>query len=363
MELIPNELVVTPSGRRTSTPRRLGRLFLIAATVCYLAWLVISNWGDLDRAVLRLRGASWRWIAIAVLIEMVAQVAGGLVMRQLLTGAGHRLRAGEAIRLVMAQNAIGLIVPGGPVAGNTFAFRHLRRSGLDPAATTWVLTGASTVSMLAVVLLGVVAQSGADLSSVISIIGLGLVVTGLVGIVRYPHIVRRPVRIALTVNPYRRRRPHGTLQEDVDRVIARLGSVRLSGREWLLVGLFAVFAAATDFLALACCARALIRLPIGCTRPMVATRIARACARYREPTLARILLVYVAGQAASFIPLVPGGIGPTEAAMTATFAAGRIRTVPALSAVLIYRVLSYWGVILVGLACWWGLRRRHRSET
>lgn len=360
MELNPEDLVVAPSRPKASTPRRLVRLLLIAATVGYLVWLVISNWGDLDRAVLRLRGASWRWIAMALTIEMVAQVAGGLVMRQLLTGAGHRLHPAEAIRLVMAQNAIGLVVPGGPVAGNAFAFRHLRRSGLDPAATTWVLTGASTVSMLAVILLGVVAQSGADLSSVVSITGLALVVAALIVTVRYPEIVRRPLQLAMRLNPLRNRRPHGTVQEDVDRVIARLGTVRLSGREWLLVGVFAIFAAATDFFALACCARALIRLPIGCQRPMVATRIARACARYREPTLSRILLVYVAGQAASVVPLVPGGIGPVEAAMTATFVAGKIRIVPALSAVLLYRLISYWGVILVGLGCWWGLR--HQQE-
>ena len=62
------------------------------------------------------------------------------------------------------------------------------------------------------------------------------------------------------------------------------------------------------------------------------------------------------------LPLIPGGLGPVEAAMTVTFVAGKIRAVPALSAVLLYRLLSYWTVLLLGMVSWSMLRRQRRRE-
>ena len=73
---------------------------------------------------------------------------------------------------------------------------------------------------------------------------------------------------------------------------------------------------------------------------------------------ARVVLAYVAGQAVPGLPLGPGGLGPVEAAMTVTFVAGHVRPIPALSTVLLYRLLSYWCVMAVGLLCWSRLRRR-----
>jgi len=128
-----------------------------------------------------------------------------------------------------------------------------------------------------------------------------------------------------------------------------------------MVTLLALIAAGADCAALFFSTHALIRLPARCSGTLLPVRIVNQCSRFHVPTSSRILLVYVAGQAASSIMLIPGGLGPVEAAMTMTFIAGKIRPVPALSAVLLYRLLSYWGVVLIGLACWAYLRRKRSA--
>ena len=263
----------------------------------------------------------------------------------------------------MAQNAVGLVVPGGPLAGSAFAFRHLRRQGLDAAATTWVLAGANVVSTLAMVALGIVVATGVDVASIVLLVVFGLIAVFLAGVARRPTLIRRPARLVIGAVAAVRRRSADDVDDRVEGVVARLGAVRLSNRDWLFVCLFAAVAVVADCAALICCTRSLIRLPARCASGAVATRLARQCARFRQPTLTRVLLVYLAGQATLSLPLIPGGLGPVEAAMTVTFVAGKIRAVPALSAVLLYRLLSYWSVLLVGMVCWSRLRRQPAPST
>ena len=41
--------------------------------------------------------------------------------------------------------------------------------------------------------------------------------------------------------------------------------------------------------------------------------------------------------------------------------ATKVRPIPALSAVLLYRLISFWGVLVVGGIAWWALRRKPRG--
>jgi uncharacterized membrane protein YbhN (UPF0104 family) len=333
------------------------RVIVALATFVYLTWLLATNWDEFTRAVLRLSGASGPWLAAGVVIEVAAQVTGGLLLRRLLAGAGHRISKRRATQLSLAQNAVGFIVPGGPVAGGAFAFRYLRRRGLDPAATLWVLAGANTVSGIAVATLGIVAVTGLSAWSVISLVLLGALALYLANVVRHPALVRRPARAAYRALAWLRRRPVGSVDEHVELLIERLSAVRLSRRDWMIVATYAAITVVADCAALVCCTRALVRRPLRCAGVNIAPRVIRQCAAFRSPTFSRILLTYVAGQATLSLPFVPGGLGPVEAAMTFTFVAGHIRPVSALSAVLLYRLLSYWGVLLVGIVCWRRLRR------
>ncbi|KAB2375390.1 lysylphosphatidylglycerol synthase domain-containing protein, partial [Actinomadura montaniterrae] len=65
-----------------------------------------------------------------------------------------------------------------------------------------------------------------------------------------------------------------------------------------------------------------------------------------------LLAAYLAGATAGAAVPVPGGIGSTEAALVAALAAGGIAPGPALHAVLVFRAVTFWAPVPVGvLAC------------
>jgi uncharacterized protein (TIRG00374 family) len=75
-----------------------------------------------------------------------------------------------------------------------------------------------------------------------------------------------------------------------------------------------------------------------------------------------ILLAYGVGITASSIGLTPGGIGVTEAALSGALVIAGMRGRAALDAVLIYRLISFWLVVLSGWCVMAALtRRQHRS--
>jgi len=68
-----------------------------------------------------------------------------------------------------------------------------------------------------------------------------------------------------------------------------------------------------------------------------------------------LLLAYGAGQLAANLPITPGGLGAVEGSITIAlvfFGGSRTTTV---DAVLIYRLISFWLVTLVGWVAWGAL--------
>jgi uncharacterized protein (TIRG00374 family) len=69
-----------------------------------------------------------------------------------------------------------------------------------------------------------------------------------------------------------------------------------------------------------------------------------------------LLLAYCAGQIAASLPVTPGGIGVVEGSITlALVAFGGAETIT-LAAVLLYRLIAYWGCLPAGGLAWLALR-------
>jgi uncharacterized protein (TIRG00374 family) len=65
-----------------------------------------------------------------------------------------------------------------------------------------------------------------------------------------------------------------------------------------------------------------------------------------------LLLAYGAAQLATNIPITPGGLGVVEGSLTIALVAyggGQESTV---AAVVLYRLISFWGLLVVGWAAW-----------
>ncbi|NUT41928.1 MAG: UPF0104 family protein [Thermoactinospora sp.] len=74
-----------------------------------------------------------------------------------------------------------------------------------------------------------------------------------------------------------------------------------------------------------------------------------------------VLLGYVAAKTAMTVAVVPGGLGVTEVGMAATLVAAGVAGGPAAAVVALYRLISYWAVLVAGWAAWLALRHRPRT--
>ena len=61
-----------------------------------------------------------------------------------------------------------------------------------------------------------------------------------------------------------------------------------------------------------------------------------------------MLLAFGVAQIVASLPLIPGGIGIVEGSLAVILVAYGAKKVPALAVVLVYRLLTFWVVIIVG---------------
>jgi uncharacterized protein (TIRG00374 family) len=79
-------------------------------------------------------------------------------------------------------------------------------------------------------------------------------------------------------------------------------------------------------------------------------------------TFVEAFVAYAFGKLASFIPATPGGLGTVDAAITAILTAFGAANADALAAVTVWRVLTYFPQVLIGLGTFLVWRRK-QSKT
>ena len=88
--------------------------------------------------------------------------------------------------------------------------------------------------------------------------------------------------------------------------------------------------------------------------------LAACCAAFgRSVPLARIGFVYLTGSTLGSIIPTPGGLGTVEAALTAGLTAAGVPGAVAVSAVLLFRLLTFWLPVPVG---WVAMRYLERNN-
>ena len=76
-----------------------------------------------------------------------------------------------------------------------------------------------------------------------------------------------------------------------------------------------------------------------------------------------LLLAYGAGQLAANLPITPGGLGVVEGSITVALVAFGGSELSTVAAVLVYRIVSFWGFLPVGWLSWAALAfARRRAE-
>jgi uncharacterized membrane protein YbhN (UPF0104 family) len=281
------------------------------------------------------------WLAVAAGAEFVSMAMFARQQRRLLTAFGVRMPRHRALALAYSRSAIAISLPAGTAISAAYAFRQFRNGGASKrtAATVMVLSGLLSVAALAVLYAtGALAAAAVHLGAawrdepgtrVPVVVALALV--AFVGVFAW--------RSSGHLHPHRPAAPR--LARLLAPVTDALTSSRdVDGRHWGLALAAAMTNWLTDLLCLYAAARA-FHLPVG---------------------LAQLGAVYLTVQIVRQIPLTPGGIGVIEVSLLAGLVSAGAGEAPAAATVLVYRLLSCWLIIPVGLLCWLVLRRPSRHE-
>jgi uncharacterized protein (TIRG00374 family) len=273
------------------------------------------------------------WLVAAVGLQIVSMWAFAEQQRRLLGAFGVRMPAPASIAVSYARSAMSTALPAGSAVSAAYAFRQFRARGASQpiAAAVMVLSGVASVAGLALLYGGALLVWATPSRDAIAI---GAVVIALLALAA--RRVRPAVAGAGSSHPqlpaespvsrgatfvWRVRR---TLAETT--ALARTVSVR----RWIAIVALAVLNWLTD---VACLLAAVHAVGLTVSASTVAT-------------------AYLAAQLIRQIPATPGGIGVIEVSLILALTTAGAAAAPATAAVLIYRLLSCWTILPIGLLCW-----------
>jgi putative heme transporter len=212
---------------------------------------------------------------------------------------------------------------------------------------------ALAVSMSLLLLIGVAvalasAATGSNIGAAVA--GLVIIAGGVALLIRRDLLLRfAQALVRWSRRVLHRRRgsipqPTGSIGARIEATLARMREIPLSARSTAWIVVVAGWVWFFDFLCLTCAFSAVhARIP-----------------------WAGVLLAYGAAQVAGALPFIPGGLGVVEGSMAAILTAYGAGRVPAISAVLAYRLVSFWffiavGWVAAGLIAYQERRRRARD--
>lgn len=297
----------------------------------FLAVEIVLVGPSLAGAVKRLGSVRWEWVAAAVVAEAVSMSSFARLQKTLLNAADVPVRQSQSLAVVYASNAMSVSLPGGPLFATTFTFRRSRYWGASQVVASWqlALSGVLSTGVLALIGVGAALTVGGTANPVglttAVVLGLLLVFGGRF-VVRHPDSLLAVGRSVLRRWNRARQRPVDQGLERWVEVMGQLETVQLGRR----AGFTTIAWAALNWVA------DIVTLGFACL------------AAGAEPSISGLLIAYAAGKAVATVPLLPGGIGVVDGAMTATLVAGGLTASAALPSVIVYRIISFFLVAAVG---------------
>jgi len=289
---------------------------------------------ELSTAVTTLENLRVPWVVVAVVAELASIGAYAALTRRLLKAGEVDIGLMPLTGITLAANAIQNTLPAGPAWSTIYAYRQFRRRGADPVLVGWTLTISLLIAFgalgsIALVGLGVSEDQASDLDLVRVILISVAVILVIVnaarqGLVHLPGRAAavRVVRVAQRLTHH----PHGDAAVLVEQAFERLRVVHLTKATLATATLWALTNWGLDLIALA---------------------VAFAAVRAEVPWRG-LLLAYGAGQLAANLPVTLGGLGVVEGSLTVALVFYGGAEASTVAAVLLYRLVSFWFMVVVG---------------
>jgi uncharacterized protein (TIRG00374 family) len=337
--------------RRLLTRQNLGRAFSLLLVVGVFAFVLprVADYGEVADAVADLSGTD---IAILILCAAVNL----LTFAPPWMAALPSLSMSRALIMSQASTAASSVLPGGDAIGLAFSFHALRVWGFSASENAVAISATGIWNQFANVGFAVVAVAGLSLTgesnpvlTTAAVIGVGALIVAVVAFALALHdeeharqvgavaerIANRGLRLI-------RRAPRSGWSEGLARF--REHAVGLLRRRWLALTVATLLGHLTVFLVLYASLRT-----IGVTSSEVS---------FIEAFAAWSLIRIVTS-----IPITPGGLGIVELGLTGALVSFGGAQVEVVSAVLLYRVLTYVPPIAIGGICLLVWRRLPERET
>jgi uncharacterized protein (TIRG00374 family) len=289
-------------------------LSLLGAFV--VVYLVLPQLANAGAAIRALRSADWWWVLAALPAIFVAQAFSTVLLRGTIPA---ELPFGPTYAVQFGGSFLNRVTPNN-VGGMALNFRYLQKAGVDAGAATGSVGLQTLASDAATLLLLTVffARTGRHTAvhfGVHSRQWLFLVITAVL-----------VAGALLGLTPRGRRFFHDRIWSFLRSAGSTIAEVAKSPHQVALIGVGAVCGPLVQIAALALCVHAL-----GGDLPVV-----------------QVGAVYLGAHLVASAAPVPGGLGALEAALIAGLSGLGMAAGAAASAVLIYRLLTYWMTIPVG---------------
>jgi putative heme transporter len=310
------------------------RALLAGLAIAVLVSVIVVERHTLAESLHVLADLNWAWFLLALASEIISLSSFGLSRMLLIRGNGQPASFGSVMAITYAANALSISVPfAGAELAMVFSYRQFRRHGVDAATTGWMLAVSAIFSTSALALLLVIGAlaGNASLASAIGLFGAfvfiipGATVLLALRFESFRKLLHRVIAWLVGLSRSIFGVPaHGA--DGLDEFLDRVASLRLPWLGYAEVFGLAVLNWAADCGALACAIRA-----TGQPVPWHS-----------------LLLVYGAGAAVGSTGITPGGFALVELALTAALTAAGLHRSTALAAVLAYRLVNFWMILIGG---------------
>jgi len=333
-----------PTWRRLrAASKRCVRPLLLVLTLAVLVADGVLGGPYLGHALKVVGHPGLGWLTVALGAQLVSLYAAAGLQRRMLLAGSLRVSRWRMTALAYAGNALSGTLPAGSVLSVGYTFRRLRAWGASAPLATFSLLASGVLSTVAFASLGVVAAwSTGTVGRVPALLGVG----GFVGAgAALRRLAGRPQAVGdLGGRVLRRaglmlRRDTTAEQGWLDRTIDQLTAIRPRRRDWAAGLGYAFLNWTADLACLVAASRAIGGHGIALTTVAVA---------------------YVAGMSVSSLSPLPGGLGLVDTAMIVALSQGGTSVATATAAVLLFRLVSFVLVVLVGWAVLGVARGRHR---
>jgi uncharacterized protein (TIRG00374 family) len=331
-----------PDGLPAPTSRSRLRYLFALVVAGLLVYAVVVASGGMRDAIHELRDASPGWLAPALALEVVAYAAAGWLLL-LLRGDNRTLRWGTTVRVALVMWGLGSLLPAAPTEGIALSVSELGRRGVARQRAITMLLVAGWFQFWALVLTAATAAAvfdavghpdPDDANRLLIVAAVLIAITVIVvTLVRRP-VISKLVADAMWLLPRRRKMTRAEMRAagvgEQARLIALLG-----GRTHRVA-----IAAASTVWWIADAGSLWIALH----------------ATHAHAAFGLVVLAYVAGTVASWVPLLPGGLGAVEIAVPAVLHHFGVPLSLALAGTLLWRGLSLFLPAAAGALAYASLR-------